>query len=56
MSRAFDTIVRGRLMIILRDEVRLNEDEQQRMCEMLLADTTVRVTLKEAVSEPLRLQ
>jgi hypothetical protein len=55
MSRAFDTIDRGRLMIILRDEVRLNEDEL-RMCEMLLADTTVKVKLKEAVSEPLRLQ
>ncbi len=51
MSRAFDTIDRGRLMNILRDEVCLHEDEL-RMCQMLLADTNLKVKLKEAVSEP----
>ena len=53
MSRAFDTIDRGRLMIILRDEVRLNEDEL-RMCQMLPADTNLKVKLKKAVSEPFK--
>ena len=38
-------------MNILRDEVCLHEDEL-RMCQMLLADTSLKVKLKEAVSEP----
>ena len=51
MSRAFDTIDRGRLMNIVRDDERLNEDEL-RMCQMLPEDTNLKVKLKKAVSEP----
>ena len=51
MSRAFDTIDRAKLMQILKDEVGLEEDEV-RMCQSLLANTSLRVKLDEAMSDP----
>jgi hypothetical protein len=48
VSRPFDPIDRGRLMKILRDEVRLHKDEL-RMCQVLVADTKFKVKLKEAI-------
>ena len=51
MSRAFDTIDRAKLVQILKDEVKLEEDEM-RMCQSLLANTNLKVKLGEAVSDP----
>ena len=51
MSRAFDTIDRAKLMTILKEEVKLDDDEL-RMCQSLLADTNIKVKLGEAVSDP----
>ena len=51
MSRAFDTIDRAQLMSILRNEVRLEEDDL-RMCQSLLADTNLKVKLGQALSDP----
>ena len=51
MSRAFDTIDRAKLVRILRDEVQLEEDEM-RICQSLLADTSLRIKLGEALSDP----
>ena len=50
MSRAFDTIDRAKLMSILRNEVRLEEDDL-RMCQSLLADTNLKVKLGQALSD-----
>ena len=50
MSRAFDTIDRSKLMEILRDEVKLDEDAL-RLCQSLLADTNLKVKLGESLSE-----
>ena len=51
MSRAFDTIDREKLMIILKQEVQLEEDEL-RICQSLLANTNLKVKLGEAISDP----
>jgi len=51
MSRAFDTIDRAKLMRILKEEVQLDNDEL-RMCQSLLAETSLRVKLGEALSDP----
>ena len=51
MSRAFDTIDRAKLVQILKDEVKLEEDEM-RMCQSLLANTNLTVKLGEAFSDP----
>ena len=51
MSRAFDTIDRAKLMLILREEVQLTEDDL-RICQSLLADTSLTVKLGEVLSDP----
>ena len=51
MSRAFDTIDRRKLMGVLRDDVGLGQDEL-RMCQALLAETKLRVRLKDVFSDP----
>jgi hypothetical protein len=51
MSRAFDTIDRAKLMLILSDEVQLDEDEL-RMCQSLLAETNLQVKLGKVLSDP----
>jgi hypothetical protein len=51
MSRAFDTIDPAKLMSILRNEVRLEEDYLL-MCQSLLADTNLKVKLGQALSDP----
>jgi hypothetical protein len=51
MSKAFDTIDRNKLMKILSDDVGLEEDEL-RMCQVLLAETSLQVKLKEILSAP----
>ena len=51
MSRAFDTISRPKLMHILKDQVKLDEDSL-RLVEALLKDTTLRVRLDGKLSEP----
>ena len=50
MSRAFDTIDRSRLLEILREDVKLGEDEM-RMCQVLLAETKLQVRIKDILSE-----
>ena len=51
MSRASDTISRNKLMTILRDDVQLQDDEL-RMCRLLLADTSLQVRLRGQLSKP----
>ena len=51
MSRAFDTILRDKLLVILRDDVCLKDDEL-RMCQMLLADTTLSVRFENVLADP----
>ena len=49
MSRAFDTISRTRLMAILREDVKLDEDEL-RICQSLLADTNLKARFGDSLS------
>ena len=53
MSRAFDTISRTKMMNILRVDVGL-EDDELRMCQLLLANTTLQVRLEEVLSNPFK--
>lgn len=50
MSRAFDTISRSRLLDILREDVKLDEDEL-RMCQALLAETYLQVRIKDVLAK-----
>lgn len=50
MSRAFDTISRSKMLDILREDVGL-EDDELRMCQLLLANTSLQVRLEDVLSQ-----